>query len=107
MARNRREHPLELTGKRFGRLVAIDRTGKYRGAYKWLCVCDCGRTGEVLGSKLVSGHTKSCGCIRNEYAREMGRKYRHLITPGDNEYTRRVRKAECYEIARYDLIRTK
>jgi hypothetical protein len=89
MARNRSKHPLELTRQRFGRLVAIERTSKYRGAYKWLCICDCGRMVEVLGSKLVSGHTKSCGCIRNEYASAMGNKFKHLIVPGDNEYTRK------------------
>jgi hypothetical protein len=87
--RPRSKHPLELTGQRFGRLVAIERAGTYRGAYKWLCLCDCGRMVEVLGSKLVSGHTKSCGCIRNEYASAMGIKFKHLIVPGNNEYARK------------------
>lgn len=52
-----------LTGQRFGRLVAIYRTNKQAGNnYKWHCLCDCGRGKDVAGYELTSGKTKSCGC---------------------------------------------
>jgi len=31
---------------------------------KWLCRCDCGKEKNILGSSLIQGNTKSCGCIR-------------------------------------------
>lgn len=30
----------------------------------WECICDCGKTIVVRSSSLVSGATRSCGCIR-------------------------------------------
>lgn len=63
--------PIDLTGRRFGRLLVIQRAGykecangKRRTA--WLCVCDCGTQVEVIGHMLLSGKTKSCGCLRHE-----------------------------------------
>ena len=32
----------------------------------WKCKCDCGNEKFVEYSKLVSGHTKSCGCLQKE-----------------------------------------
>lgn len=56
--------PLDMTGRRFGRLVVVSlsakRTGK-PGAY-WDCRCDCGATKAVHGSHLREGTTSSCGC---------------------------------------------
>ena len=55
----------DLTGQRFGRLVAIRPTESYsRGGVMWLCQCDCGKRLEVLSAFLSS--TKSCGCLRDE-----------------------------------------
>lgn len=56
----------ELTGKRFGRLVAVHVSGKKNGAYVWECLCDCGNTARVMGHELSRGHTKSCGCLRKD-----------------------------------------
>ena len=57
----------DLTGQRFGRLIAVKDIGqkiisgqKYRN---WLCECDCGNTCEVISTLLIQGHTKSCGCL--------------------------------------------
>lgn len=60
----------DLTGKRFGRLVAVRAVGKSNGRYIWECVCDCGNETCVVGSKLTNGHTKSCGCIRKDGTRK-------------------------------------
>ena len=56
---------LNLTGERFGKLVAIKTIGKNKnGAYLWQCKCDCGN--EIIANvgNLKNGHTKSCGCLR-------------------------------------------
>lgn len=59
----------DLTGKKFGNLTAIKRTGKLtkdRGVI-WLCNCDCGNDKCVAANSLVSGGTKSCGCLFLNY----------------------------------------
>lgn len=55
---------IDLTNKRFNKLVVIklDRIEK-SGAY-WHCKCDCGNEISVRSSHLVSGNVKSCGCLR-------------------------------------------
>lgn len=52
-----------LDGEIFGSLRVIRRVGLLK---KLECLCDCGTVVEVKESKLVSGHTKSCGCKRKE-----------------------------------------
>lgn len=68
---------IDLTGRRFGRLVverAVERTtpaGKRRRY--WLCRCDCGSGSTAETSNLTSGNTTSCGCFRIEKKRVTGR----------------------------------
>lgn len=62
----------DLTGERFGRLIAIRTAGKTNGRYIWECLCDCGNTAYVVGSHLANGHTQSCGCLRIDTTSKMG-----------------------------------
>ncbi len=56
-----------LVGKKFGRLTVVRFVGVGSGRKsRFECVCDCGNTVVVDRQKLLSGHTKSCGCIRQE-----------------------------------------
>lgn len=58
---------IDLTGQRFGRLVAIERVKNNVGKETlWKCVCDCGNEKIVSSYKLKSGHTQSCGCLQRE-----------------------------------------
>ena len=52
-----------LTGKTFGKLKALKISKESTKRRKWVCVCDCGRGVSVATDKLISGHTKSCGCL--------------------------------------------
>lgn len=53
----------DLTNQRFGYLTVIRRTEERRNrAVVWECKCDCGNTAFVIGSSLLRGNTKSCGC---------------------------------------------
>lgn len=66
----------DLTGQRFGRLVALaslERRDVWGNIY-WSCVCDCGTIHETTYGRLLSGTIKSCGCFHSEKARETGRK---------------------------------
>lgn len=56
----------DLSGRRFGRLVAMEPV-RERGrdnSVRWLCRCDCGNYTVVDSSRLLSGHTESCGCMK-------------------------------------------
>lgn len=66
---------IDLTGKRFGRLVAqraADVVGRKR---KWSCMCDCGNEVAVFRENLSLGRTRSCGCLNREIT--VQRNYRH------------------------------
>ncbi|HMM06749.1 MAG TPA: AP2 domain-containing protein [Clostridiales bacterium] len=57
----------DLSGKRFGKLVAVSPTDKRKkGNIVWECKCDCGNTAFVVGRYLTRGFTKSCGCYLKE-----------------------------------------
>lgn len=55
-----------LIGRRFGRLVVTEEIESLTPQRKWRCVCDCGQTRNINSYTLTSGHTSSCGCLRNE-----------------------------------------
>jgi len=57
---------IDLTGQRFGRLTV---QGQAPRTYQtmWHCVCACGKHSVVVsGANLRTGHTTSCGCVREE-----------------------------------------
>jgi 5-methylcytosine-specific restriction endonuclease McrA len=58
-----------LLGRTFGRLSVIGFGGiDVKGCYTWLCQCSCGNTKDVVlpSSRLLSEHTRSCGCLQRE-----------------------------------------
>lgn len=58
-------HIKDLTGQRFGRLVALERLPEKSGSsYLWRCQCDCGNFVNVSASALIAGNKKSCGCLK-------------------------------------------
>ena len=54
---------LDITGQRFGKLVALSKAPSRSGKTYWLCQCDCGNQKEIQTSHLTNGQTISCGCI--------------------------------------------
>lgn len=61
----------DLTGITFGKWKVIERKGsdKY-GCALWLCECQCkNKTKKLIrSSALISGESKSCGCLQKELA---------------------------------------
>jgi len=69
---------IDLTRKRFGRLVVINYGGKDRwNRAIWLCKCDCGKRTVVQSGNLRSGHTKSCGCLSIDKSTQRSTKHGH------------------------------
>jgi hypothetical protein len=56
--------PIDLTGIRFGELVAVEYSHTWRNGRYWKCTCDCGGVTVARAKDLNSGNTKSCGCMR-------------------------------------------
>lgn len=58
---------IDITGKRFGRLVVVSQKGRDRAKkILWECSCDCGNTIVIVGGSLSSGNSRSCGCYHRE-----------------------------------------
>lgn len=68
---------IDLTGQRFGRLRVVDFAGMGGPNRMWLCVCDCGAKTTVPARNLISGNTKSCGCLRLDRLERRARKLTH------------------------------
>lgn len=68
-----RHRYIDITGQRFGRLVALEFVGlNDAGNAKWKFKCDCGNEPIIPSSmvRLKSKPVKSCGCLAREKARE-------------------------------------
>lgn len=69
------EHPkytqfIDRIGHKFGQLTVLGFAGvdKNRSSM-WYCRCECERITRVYSSSLISGKSKSCGCISSEAGR--------------------------------------
>ena len=57
---------IDISGEIYGKLKVVSYAGKNKsGNSKWLCVCECNIQKVVEATKLRSGHTKSCGCLKS------------------------------------------
>lgn len=55
-----------IIGKKFNRLTALERVRDNSRYVKYLFECDCGNKKIIKKYSVVSGLTKSCGCLSNE-----------------------------------------
>ena len=78
---------MELQGRRFGRLtvVGFDKINEKTRHAKWFCVCDCGAVKSVFQHNLLSGNTKSCGCLQREISRRIGKQNGKRNHEGDQQ----------------------
>jgi hypothetical protein len=74
-----------LPGEKYGRFLILSKID----SYKFKCKCECGNIKIISKYKLLSGHTKSCGCLKSE------------ITSNKNKihgYAYRGKKERLYKI---------
>jgi hypothetical protein len=63
----------DLTGKRFGKLIALSFSHEDKhGNSHWNCICDCGTNTIKNSSYLNNGDTTSCGCKLIEHKKTFG-----------------------------------
>src|SRR5271154_152059 len=87
-----------LIDQRFGRLRVLKlarKTKNYCGL-NWLCACDCGETAIVRSANLLSGNSKSCGCVHWEKLKK-GLRFKHGHALGGH---RRSREYVAFHSAR-------
>ena len=92
---------IDLTGQRFGRLIVLKDSGKRiaHGHIIWLCKCSCGKQVKVISGNLRNGYTRSCGCLKREQTKAMGKA---CIKHGENSKNSRLYtawinlKRKCY-----------
>jgi hypothetical protein len=54
---------IDLTGQRFGKLVALYCAGRAKDRhYHWVCRCDCGKERSFGSQRLRRNHATHCGC---------------------------------------------
>ena len=95
----------DLTGKKFGKLevIGVHDTGSRKIYY--VCQCDCGNVKVVRADSLISGATKSCGCIKNEQDKtNLTANHSHKMSGTRIYETWQDMKRRCYnkQNARYD-----
>lgn len=80
---------VDLTGRVFGRLTVVARNGTRYRSSQWLCKCDCGAEATIARGSLVSGATRSCGCLRADSNRvkkchpSLRERFTDSFTPSD------------------------
>lgn len=65
--KNRGGHnKIDLVGRVFDKLTVLSDTGMRKTRRPiWLCQCECGKKTKVLSKYLLTGDTRSCGCLQN------------------------------------------
>lgn len=84
---------VDMTGRRYGRLVVEKLHHRSGRKTFWQCLCDCGNTSVVRNSALTSGNTKSCGCLNNELRLE--RNYTHRMSDSIEYQSWSCAKTRC------------
>ena len=65
-----------IIGKRFGRWTVLEEAPSDNPSQpKFWCICDCGNKSSVYMYSLLSGRSRSCGCIQKEEASKVN--YKH------------------------------
>src|SRR5579872_1019785 len=71
---------LNISGTRFGKLVAIKPIGKQCGHTVWSLQCDCGRIATVSLGNLRTGDILSCGCLKESLKGANSPMFKHGYT---------------------------
>ncbi len=83
----------DLTGQQFTNLTVVSEAPKRHPKRKnWNCVCVCGEHLEVDTSRLRTGNTKSCGCLRKQNCSALGKKSNFKTEPGEAGFRNLFRK---------------
>ena len=89
---------VDITGQRFGRLIALSRVKRTRPhtEYIYRCRCDCGGIRLVRTHKLRAGTVTTCGCESPFHPGNfVGKRFGKLVVI--NQRKRRMKGKRCWE----------
>ena len=85
-----------IIGKKFGALTVLE----YEGDSMWKCLCDCGNIKSVRRDSLITGNTKSCGCINYSIGeKNIENILRHNNIDFKSQYTNNELKLKKFDFA--------
>ena len=92
---------LNIIGHKFSRLTVISECENrtLQGKVQFNCLCECGNIIKTVGSKLKSGHTKSCSCLQKEKVKmnkELNKT--HGLSKTVMYYTYMTMISRCYNV---------
>lgn len=104
----------DIVGMKFGRLTVLEKGkthitkgGNYMATY--ICKCDCGNIKTIKRTNLVSGNTKSCGCLHKEVIKDIGNNNKKINTydlTGEYGVGYTLKEEEFYfDLEDYELIK--
>jgi len=76
---------IDLTGRRFGKLVVLERAGTEKLSPLWKCACDCGNQKLTTSKRLLLKPkprrlpTRSCGCLQDRTIDLVGQRFGRLL----------------------------
>lgn len=56
----------DLTNQKFSLWYVIEKAPYKNGKIMWHCRCECGTERDLTTSQLISGRSKSCGCLKRK-----------------------------------------
>lgn len=67
-----------LIGMKFGKLTVLSKGDTHitKGGNRcstYNCICECGNVKQIKTNNLLSGNTRSCGCLHKEKIKEIGK----------------------------------
>ena len=73
-----------IVGQKFGMLTVVKYAYTKNFSTYWECICDCGTPKIISKPNLLSGKTKSCGCLTKELSSRptvdyVGKRFGHLV----------------------------
>ena len=80
----------------FFRLTVIEFIGAIKRHYTYKCKCKCGNTILVRGSALLTGNTKSCGCLNKQKGKNILLGYQLGMNGVKDKNGKRTAEYNCY-----------
>lgn len=92
----RRDKPKDdLTGQKFGLLTILSFSHMDKNRHSvWNCKCECGTEKQIIRNELISGDTKSCGCLHQSFG---SYKIEQIL----NQYNIPFEKEKTFETCRF------
>lgn len=84
---------ISMIGEKYNRLTVISEYKKGNRIIRQ-CICDCGNIANTTRHQLISGHTKSCGCLQKEIVRKNVYKHGYSNTRLQRIFSKMKRR--CY-----------